>query len=434
MNLLVLPGGCLRGKCKVPGDKSISHRAALIGALAEGTTVINNFLPGADCLSTLSCLSALGVEIQRQGELVLVAGRGLYSLKEPEDVLNAGNSGTTMRLLLGVLAGQNLFAVLTGDASLRQRPMGRVVRPLVKMGAQISGRVEDSYAPLAVRGTIDLKPLIYRLPVSSAQVKSAILLAGLGTRGVTSVLQPSPSRDHTERMLKSFGASIEQDGLAVHLDGGKQLQGQNIHVPGDLSAAAFLIVAASILPDCEIFLQDVGINPTRTGILDVLGMMGAKIGIMNVRDWNGEPVADLKVQSACLQGIIIEDTLLPRVIDEIPVLAVAAAVAAGQTEIWDAAELRLKETDRLKAIAVELGKMGAQIEEKPDGLVIQGGQHLQGARVSSWGDHRIAMALAVAGLLGKGETVIEDVCCLDISFPGFAELFSYLGATMYLMN
>lgn len=434
MNLLVLPGGSLRGKCKVPGDKSISHRAALIGALAEGTTVIKNFLPGEDCLNTLRCLSALGVEIQRQGDFVLVAGRGLHGLKEPEKSLNAGNSGTTMRLLLGVLAGQDLFAVLTGDPSLRRRPMGRVVKPLSRMGAQIRGRAGDRYAPLAVRGTSDLVPFAYRLPVSSAQVKSAILLAGLGTQGVTSVLQPSLSRDHTERMLKSFGASIELDGLTVHLDGGKKLQGQNVHVPGDLSAAAFLIVAASILPDCKILLQDVGVNPTRTGILDVLKMMGAKIGVVNVRYWNGEPVADLKVQSAVLRGVVIEGDSLPRVIDEIPILAVAALTATGQTEIREAAELRVKETDRLRAIAVELGKMGAQVEERPDGLVIQGGQQLRGARVNSQGDHRIAMALAVAGLLAEGETVIEDVCCIDISFPGFAEFFNDLGAAMYLKN
>lgn len=434
MRLRVLPCQGLAGTCRVPGDKSISHRAAIFGALAEGTTEISNYLFGADCLSTLRCLEALGVEIERGDGRVRIRGRGLKGLKEPEDVLNAGNSGTTMRLLLGALAGQDLFTVLTGDSSLRMRPMGRVVKPLVMMGAGIRGRAGDTKAPLAVKGCPSLKPITYRLPVASAQVKSALLLAGLNASGTTTVIQPQESRDHTERMLKAFGASLEIDGLTVRLQGGIPLQGQEIRVPGDISAAAFLIVAAGILPDCDLLVRDVGINPTRTGILDVMARMGAKIEIINRREWNGEPVADLRIRSVRLRGTVIEGDLLPRVIDEIPVLAVAAVTADGITEIRDAAELRVKETDRLKAITCELGKMGAQVEERPDGLVIQGGRPLDGARMQSWGDHRIAMSLAVAGMFARGETNIEDCCCIDVSFPGFADLFSRLGAAMYQEN
>jgi 3-phosphoshikimate 1-carboxyvinyltransferase len=430
MNLRVLPCRGLTGTCKVPGDKSISHRAAIIGALAEGTTEIDNYLFGADCLSTLRCLESLGVQVTCTENGVRVKGCGLKGLKEPEDILDAGNSGTTMRLLLGALSGQDFFAVLTGDRSLRGRPMGRVVKPLVMMGAEIHGRAGDTRAPLAVKGCSSLKPIAYNLPVASAQVKSAILLAGLNAPGTTCVIQPQKSRDHTERMLKSFGALIEVDGLAVRLQGGQPLQGRRIRVPGDISAAAFVIVAASILPDCEVVIEDVGINPTRIGILEVMERMGAQIEVTNRRDWNGEPVADLRVRSHGLCGTIIEGALLPRVIDEIPVLAVAAAAAEGKTEIRNAEELRFKETDRLQAIARELGKMGACLEERPDGLVIEGKGALKGARVHSWGDHRIAMALAVAGLLAGGETTIEDCDCVDVSFPGFAALLRSLGAVV----
>jgi len=430
MELRVIPGGKIAGSCTVPGDKSISHRAALIAALAEGTTTIKNFQQGEDCLCTLRCLEALGIPIEQREGVVRVTGKGLDGLEEPDVVLDAGNSGTTLRLLLGVLAGQDLFAVITGDQSLRQRPMGRVIQPLQKMGAQIWGRVSDSRAPLAIKGFPDLVPLNYRLPVASAQVKSAILLAGLNAGGMTTVIQPALSRDHTERMLHAFGARIEVDDLTVQIEGKVPLRGQEIDVPGDLSSAAFLLVAASILPESELLIRNVGINPTRTGILEVLEEMGAKIDVINERLQGGEPVADLQVQSASLNGVEIGGDLVPRLIDEIPILAVAAATARGITEIFDAAELRVKETDRLRAITRELQKMGVEIKEKPDGLWIRGGQDLHGAETASWGDHRIAMALAVAGLIGTGETIIHNVECIDVSFPGFATLLQDLGACL----
>ncbi|NPV28614.1 MAG: 3-phosphoshikimate 1-carboxyvinyltransferase [Firmicutes bacterium] len=435
MELRVIPGEKISGSCTVPGDKSISHRAALIGALAEGTTTIKNFQRGADCLSTLRCLRALGVKVEEEEGVVRVTGKGLNGLEEPEVVLDAGNSGTTMRLLLGVLAGQDLFAVITGDESLRRRPMGRVVQPLQKMGAQIWGRAGGSRAPLAIKGFPRLAPLAYRLPVASAQVKSAILLAGLNAEGTTTVIQPALSRDHTERMLRAFGASLEVRNLTVQIQGKKtRLQGREIDVPGDLSSAAFLLVAASILPESELFIRNVGINPTRAGILEALERMGAKIFVANERVQGGEPVADLQVQFSPLKGVEIKGDLIPRVIDEIPILAVAAAAAEGVTEISDAAELRVKETDRLRAITTELQKMGVDIQEKPDGLLIRGGRALRGASVSSWGDHRIAMALAVAGLIGTGPTTVRDVQCIDVSFPGFAALLASLGARLNLVR
>ncbi len=433
MQLCVSPGKGLTGTCRVPGDKSISHRAALIGALAEGITEIHNFLWGSDCLQTLQCLNALGVEIEQKDGCILVKGRGLEGFQEPSDILNAGNSGTTMRLLLGVLASQGIFTVLTGDDSLRQRPMGRVITPLMMMGAQISGRSGNKLAPLAVQGNPCLQPIEYRLPIPSAQVKSAVLLAGLNASGVTTVIQPLQSRDHTERMLKVFGASLTVDGDLIRLEGKMPLQGQTVRVPGDISAAAYLIVAATLVPGSEILIRDVGVNPTRTGILDVLEMMGASIQVQNKCSWNGEPVADLLVRSARLRGAVIKGKMLPRVLDEIPVLAVAAAAAQGETEISDAGELRVKETDRLRAIASELCKMGVLIKEKQDGLWIGGGQIL-GAQVNSWGDHRIAMALAVAGFCAMDETLIDDAGCLEISFPSFPYLFRELGAFIEAEN
>ncbi|MGB4505413.1 MAG: 3-phosphoshikimate 1-carboxyvinyltransferase [Syntrophaceticus sp.] len=433
MKLLISPGQGLSGRCSVPGDKSISHRAALIASIAEGETQVFNYSMGADCLHTLQCLERLGVVIEKTDRCIRITGRGLDGLKEPRDILNTGNSGTTMRLLLGLLTGQDFFAVLTGDESLCQRPMGRVITPLAMMGAQIWGRSENRYAPLAIRGTSEVRPIEYRLPVPSAQVKSALLLAGLKAPGTTTIIQPLPSRDHTERMLQVFGASLRMMGNVIHLEGNKRLKGQVVQVPGDISAAAFLIVAATLIKDSEILIQNVGINPTRTGILDVLEMMGAEIEIQNLRSWNNEPVADLLVRSAELRGTVIEGELLPRVLDEIPVLAVAAAAAQGETEINDAGELRVKETDRLRAITTELQKMKVEIKEKPEGLWIRGGQ-LQGARVSSWGDHRIAMALAIAGLAARGETLVDDAECLDISFPTFSELFRGLGAGMAVQN
>lgn len=427
--LRVFPCKGLRGTCRVPGDKSISHRAALLGAIAQGETEIINFLQGADCRSTLSCLRGLGVEIKEERDLVRVRGKGLHGLEEPSAVLDAGNSGTTIRLLLGILAAQDFFAVVTGDESLRRRPMGRVIKPLREMGAQIWGRKHDNLAPLAIKGTSKLRPIAYTMPVASAQVKSAILLAGLYADGVTEVIQPVSCRDHTERMLEAFGADIEKNRLAIRVVGGKELRAQKIRVPGDISAASFLLVAGSVVPDSDIVIQDVGVNPTRTGILDVLEMMGANISVFNERNWNGEPVADIRVQSASLRGVRIGGELIPRVIDEIPIIAVAAAVAEGTTEISDAAELRVKETDRIRAIASEYKKLGVFVEEKDDGLVIKGCKHLKNiASVDSWGDHRIAMALAVAGMVASRDVTIDGADCIGVSFPNFHEVLNRLGA------
>jgi 3-phosphoshikimate 1-carboxyvinyltransferase len=428
--LSVSPAGRLEGECRVPGDKSISHRAALLGAIAEGTTEIENFLPGADCLSTLCCLKALGVGVEQDGTQVRIAGRGLAGLKEPPDVLEAGNSGTTMRLLLGILAGQDFFTVITGDDSLKGRPMGRVIKPLLQMGARIWGRESGLRAPLAVLGGAQLEPLAYRLPVPSAQVKSALLLAGLYARGETMVQQPVPCRDHTERMMAAFGADlrVDPDG-SVHVSGDKPLRGQRVEVPGDISAAAFLIVAATLLPGSDILIREVGINPTRTGVLEALRRMGADITLLNERSTGGEPVADLRVRSARLRGVEIGGALIPQLIDEIPVIAVAATAAEGTTVITDAAELRVKETDRIEAVACELRKLGADLDTRPDGLSIRGGKPLQGAAVCSWKDHRLAMSLAVAGLASAaGETTVGEADCIDVSFPGFASLLASLVA------
>ncbi|MGD0153682.1 MAG: 3-phosphoshikimate 1-carboxyvinyltransferase [Thermacetogeniaceae bacterium] len=428
----VEPGARLAGECRVPGDKSISHRAALLGAIAEGQTEIENFLCGADCLSTLRCLESMGVGIKQDGGHVRIYGGGLRGLKEPSHILDAGNSGTTMRLLLGILSGQSFFSVLTGDDSLNERPMGRVIKPLCQMGAQIWGRKSGLKAPLAVMGKGQLEPMAYRLPVPSAQVKSALLLAGLYARGETTVIQPLPSRDHTERMLQAFGAclQVEPDGSA-RIAGGSSLRGRLVQVPGDISAAAFLIVAATLIPGSDILIRDVGTNPTRTGVLDVLVQMGADCALLNERCWSGEPVADLRVRSSRLRGVEIGGPLIPRLIDEIPIIAVAAAMAEGVTVIRDAAELRVKETDRIEAIVKELRKLGAELVGLPDGLSIQGGQALQGASVDSWGDHRLAMALAVAGLVtAVSATVIGDTGCTDVSFPGFSSLLSGLGAVI----
>jgi len=409
----------LCGEVRVPGDKSISHRAVILGALAEGVTEVSGFLMGEDCLSTVRCLRDLGVPIEGVGEpAIRVCGNGIKSLREPGGVLDAGNSGTTIRMLLGVLAGQDFFSVITGDESLRRRPMGRVVGPLQEMGAHIWGRGGNKLAPLAVRGT-QLTGAAYRSPVASAQVKSAILLAGLHGVGETRVEEPILSRDHTERMLAAFGARIKACGPVVHLAPGP-LRARPISVPGDMSSAAFFLVAGSIVPQGEIVIRDVGINLTRTGILDALGQMGADITILNERSWGNEPVADLLVRPARLRGTIIKGEIIPRLIDELPVLAVAAAVADGATEIRDATELKVKETDRIKAMATELRKMGVEAVELPDGMIIRGGK-LHAAVCDSCDDHRVAMAMAVAGLAAAGETVVRDAECVNISFPGFVE-------------
>lgn len=413
----------LRATLRVPGDKSISHRAAILNALASGPATVHNFLTAEDCLATLDCLRALGVDWrleEQQPEVTLkVEGVGLTGLREPEDVLDARNSGTTMRLLAGLLAGQPFLSLLSGDASLRSRPMDRIVTPLREMGAQVWARAGDTCAPLAIRGGC-LRGISYRTPVASAQVKSALLLAGLFAQGETTVEEPATSRDHTERMLAAMGADLRQEGPAVRLaPPSRPLEPLNLRVPGDLSAAAFWIVAAALHPDAQVSLPGVGLNPTRTGLTEVLRHMGADIEVAEERIVGGEPVADITVRSSSLTGTVVEGDLLPRLIDEVPVLALAAALARGPTVIRDAAELRVKESDRLATVAAELRRLGARLEERPDGLAIEGGARLRGAAVDSHGDHRLAMALAVAGLLAEGETVVAGSEAAAVSYPGF---------------
>jgi 3-phosphoshikimate 1-carboxyvinyltransferase len=409
----------LRGSLRVPSDKSLSHRSIMFGSLAAGTSRIREVLRSEDCMNTLACFAAMGVRAEwaPNGELH-IEGLGLDGLQEPGDVLQAGNSGTTMRLMSGVLAGAPFFSTITGDASLRNRPMGRVVGPLTQMGARIWGRQGAKLAPLAIQGG-QLRGIDYASPVASAQIKSALLLAGLFAEGPTRVTEPARSRDHTERMLAKMGAEITVDGLAVTIRPRPVLRPVAMTVPGDISSAAFWLVAASLVPGSDVLLRDVGVNPTRTGILDVLQAMGADITRENERDEGGEPVCDLRVRSAALHGTVIAGDVIPRLIDEIPILAVAAAAAEGPTEIRDAEELRVKESDRLKAIVTQFGPLGLEAEERPDGLLIQGGVRWRGGRGTSGGDHRIAMSLAVIGLLADGPVEVGDTACTRTSYPGF---------------
>jgi len=415
--LVVAPGRPLRGVLRVPGDKSISHRAAILGAIAHGTTRIWGFLLAEDCLSTLRCLRALGVTIDDRGGQLEIRGG---SLREPEEILDVGNSGTTIRLLAGVLAGQRFHSVLTGDASIRRRPMDRVADPLRRMGARISGRQGGRLAPLAIDGG-GLRGIEHTTPVASAQVKTALLLAGLFADGETVIREPSQSRDHTERMLGAFGGQIVRDGLTARVRGPQALRGAEARVPGDLSSAAFFLVAAALVPGSDLAVAGVGLNPTRTGVLDVLKMMGAGVEVRDLKDEGGEPVGTVAVRGGRLHGTVIGGDLIPRVIDELPVLAVAASLAEGETVIRDAAELRVKESDRVETLARELGRLGATVEAQPDGLAIFGSRRLRGGRVSSGGDHRIAMALAVAGLCADGPVTVDDPACIETSFPGFAD-------------
>lgn len=415
MPLVVGPGSPLRGTLRVPGDKSISHRAALLGGIASGTTRVRGFLRAEDCLATLRCLRSLGVSIEdTPDELVIHGGR----LREPEEILDVGNSGTTIRLLAGILSGQPFHSVLTGDASIRRRPMDRVADPLRRMGARISGREEGRLAPLSIDGG-GLRGISYATQVASAQVKSAVLLAGLFAEGETMVREPSPSRDHTERMLGAFGVPVARDGLTVRLPGPAALRGATLRVPGDLSSAAYVLVAAALVPGSEVTVEDVGLNPTRTGVLDILRMMGAAVEVRDVREDGDEPAGAVTVRAARLHGATVGGDLVPRAIDELPVVAVAACLAEGKTVIRDAAELRVKESDRIAALARELGRLGATIEAQPDGLAIVGVRRLRGGRAASGGDHRIAMALAVAGLCADGPVTIDDPACVQTSFPEF---------------
>ncbi|HBE19744.1 MAG TPA: 3-phosphoshikimate 1-carboxyvinyltransferase [Cyanobacteria bacterium UBA11149] len=417
-----LSGLSLVGSITVPGDKSISHRALMLGAIATGETKIHGLLLGEDPRSTAACFQAMGAEISPLNtEQVTIKGIGLGQLQEPADILNAGNSGTTLRLMLGLLASHpGRFFSVTGDSSLRSRPMSRVVKPLQEMGAHIWGRKGNSLAPLAVQGS-QLKPTHYHSPIASAQVKSCILLAGLMVEGETTVTEPALSRDHSERMLRAFGAKIRinPETSSATVIGPAQLSGQTVIVPGDISSAAFWLVAGAIVPNSELVIENVGVNPTRTGILEVLEMMGADIKRENQREVAGEPVADLRVRYSQLQACTIAGDLIPRLIDEIPILAVAALFARGTTVIRDAAELRVKESDRISAVASQLNRMGGKVTELPDGLEITGTTALTGCELETYLDHRIAMSLAIAALNATGTTTIHGAEAAAISYPDF---------------
>lgn len=413
----------LEGEVVLPGDKSISHRAIILGSLARGRSQIRNFAPGADCASTVRCLKALGAKISRRGSqdfpTILVLGTGEDGLKEASNVLDARNSGTTIRLLGGLLASQPFLSIITGDASLRRRPMDRLIGPLRLMGAEIWGRGHDSFAPLVIRGK-KLCGIEFALPIASAQIKSALLLAGLFARGNTLLHQRAPSRDHTERMLRQMGTSLETQGNSVFLSPlARPLAALNMRVPGDISSAAYFLVAGAIHPNARITVRDCGINPSRTGIIDALLAMGAKLKITNERLEAGEPLADIMVESSELTGIEISGDIIPRLIDEIPVLAIAACAAKGRTVIREAAELRVKESDRIATVAAELSRLGARIEPLSDGMVIEGGRSLSGTEVDSHFDHRLAMSLAIAGLIAKGKTTIRHARAAQVSYPAF---------------
>lgn len=425
--LTITPGRSLKGTISVPGDKSITHRAIILTSLADGISTITKYCRGEDCLNTMRACQALGVRIEESPEALRVHGKGLWGLSEPAVPIDCGNSGTGIRLLTGLLAGQDFFTVLTGDDSIRRRPMGRVVKPLREMGAMIAGRKGGELAPLAVTGS-KLRAISYSSPVASAQVKSSLLLAALFAQGTTRISEPRLSRDHTERMFRYFGIPLRCEGMTVSLDGYPAVgwnAAPELNVPGDLSAAAFFLVGASIVPKSEVMIRGVGVNPTRSGLLEVLTRMGADIQLLNRREEAGEPVADLLVKSAALHGVTIGSDLIPQTIDEFPILCVAAAVAEGQTVISGAEELRVKESDRIATMAAELRKMGVQITEQPDGMIIQGRGKLNengrliAATCHSHGDHRVAMSLAIAGLTASMNTVIDDTACIETSFPGF---------------
>ncbi len=431
--------GPLKGEIQVPGDKSISHRSVMFAALAQGKTEVTNFLQGADCLSTIRCFGQLGIEIENKeaSDCVIIHGRGLDGLKQPDQILDVGNSGTTLRLISGILCGQNFPTSLTGDESIRRRPMGRIMTPLSLMGADIKSLAENDCAPLFIHSSskepvnqqqavrrssyTPLKGIHYSSPVASAQIKSCVLLAGLYAEGETSVTEPSLSRNHTELMLSAFGASVTSTGNTAAILPRPVLRGQKINVPGDISSAAYFIAAGLLVPNSEIMIQNVGINPTRDGILQVCRQMGADITLVNETNQGGEPVADLLVRHSELTATEISGELIPTLIDEIPVLAVLACFAKGRTVIRDAAELKVKESNRIDVMVNNLSKMGADITATDDGMIINGGRPLHAASIESQSDHRIAMSFAVAALLAEGETTIANADCVTISYPNFYE-------------
>ena len=419
-NMEFRKSGPLKGELTVPGDKSISHRSVMFGAIADGLTEVTNFLQGADCLSTISCFRQLGISIENASNKILIHGRGLHGLSAPHGILDAGNSGTTTRLLSGILAGQAFASTLTGDASIQKRPMKRIMDPLSLMGARIESVRHNGCAPLSIVGS-PLHGISYSTPVASAQVKSAILLAGLYAFSPTQVTKPLLSRNHTELLLRGFGADLTSEGKTALLRPGSPLCGQKIEVPGDISSAAYFLAAGLLVPGSEVLVKNVGINPTRSGILSVIRAMGGHLEILNERLCAGEPMADLFVSHSDLHGTVIEGDLIPALIDELPMIAVMAAFAEGTTIIRDASELKVKESDRIATTAEGLQAMGADVAPMEDGMVIRGGQPLHGAPISSFDDHRIAMSFAVAALASEGVTVIENGECVKISYPGFYE-------------
>lgn len=418
MNVTIKPKRNIKKTLSVPGDKSISHRAVMFGAIAEGTTEIEGFLMGDDCLSTIKCFRQLGIDIEVNENKVIVHGKGLYGLSKPDTILDVGNSGTTLRLITGLLAAQSFSCEITGDKSIQKRPMDRVITPLSQMGANIEGK----FCPIKINGS-KLKAIEYTLPVASAQVKSAILLASLYVDSQTCIIEPAPTRDHTEIMLNYLGANIKKDGNKIISNKVNQLYAKNIVVPADISSAAYFIVMGLIVPNSEILITNVGCNFTRTGIIDVLKDMKADISVLNERNVCGEVVADILVRTSELKSTTIGGSIIPRLIDEIPIIAVAACFAQGKTVIKDASELKVKESNRIKTIATELNKMGANIVETDDGMIIEGGRNLKGTTVESYNDHRVAMSLAVAALVADGNTTINNADCTDISFPDF---FKYI--------
>ncbi len=416
----------LKGEITPPPDKSISHRAIMFASIAEGKSIVKNFLKAEDPISTTNAFRMMGIEIEEKaGNELVIHGKGLYGLKEPFDVIDCGNSGTTVRLISGILSGNPFFSVLTGDDSLKQRPMARVINPLKEMGADISARSSDKYLPMAIKGKV-LKAINYTMPMASAQVKSCLILAGLYADSTTIITEPQKSRDHTERMLMAMGAEIEVEGLTIKVKGeGSRVKGLkpiDITIPSDFSSAAFFIAGALIIPDSEILIRNVCVNPTRTGLLDVIKNMGGDVRVESMRDVSGEPVADIYCKSAdSLKAVKISGDIMPSLIDEFPILCVLATQADGVTEIRGAEELRVKESDRIKAMATELKKLGVELDEYPDGISIKGKASLKGATVESYHDHRIAMSLAIAALVAEGTITINNSSCVDISFPGFFE-------------